>query len=142
EGYAIAADSGNLLLTGGRTRGPINAVYALLEEDLGCRWYTQTDTRLPHSPTLRVSPVQRVYIPQLRVRDPYFLVAFDSTWSLRNRTNAQEAQVPEEFGGRIDYDGMFVHTAANLLPQAKYFKDHPEYFMLDKSGKRQPWQWC
>jgi hypothetical protein len=28
------------------------------------------------------------------------------------------------------------------MPPDKYFKEHPEYFMLDKAGKRQPSQWC
>ena len=50
--------------------------------------------------------------------------------------------MPEEFGGHIDYGGLFVHTAATLLPPDKYFKDHPEYFMLDASGKRSPAQLC
>jgi len=142
EGYEISVENGELVLAGGRTRGTLNAVFAFLEEDLGCRFYTRSDNRLPHESTLEVSVVSRTYVPQLRLRDPYYYVAFDPTWSLHNRTNAPDAKVPEEFGGRVDYGGLFVHTAATLLPPPKYFKDHPEYFMLDKTGKRQPWQWC
>ena len=52
------------------------------------------------------------------------IVAFEPVWSLRNRTNAQGASVREAWGGYINYGQMFVHTAANLLPPAKYFKDH------------------
>jgi len=142
EGYGISITDGNLILKGGRTRGIINAVYALLEEDLGCRWYTQTDTRLPHLPSLTIAPVARTYVPQLRVRDPFYFAAFEANWSLRNRTNAASAHVPDEFGGDVDYGPTFVHTSAVLLPPAKYFKEHPEYFFLDKSGKRNPAQWC
>jgi len=40
EGYAIAVKGDRLFLTGGKKRGPIYAVFAFLEEDLGCRWYT------------------------------------------------------------------------------------------------------
>jgi hypothetical protein len=61
---------------------------------------------------------------------------------LRNRTNAPDAKVPEEFGGHVDYGGLFVHTAAALLPPDKYFKDHPEYFAQDAAGKRYPAQVC
>src|SRR5689334_1726606 len=52
DGYSIAESDGNLYLRGGRTRGIVNAVYALLEEDIGCRWYDNGDPRLPKSPTL------------------------------------------------------------------------------------------
>jgi sialidase-1 len=142
EGYRIAIEDNNLVLTGGTTRGVVNAVYALLEEDLGCRFYTNESVRLPKSKSLVVEPVARQYVPRLRLRDPYYAAAFDATWSLRNRTNAPGASVPEDLGGRIDYDGMFVHTAAALVPAAKYFKDHPEYYMLDKAGHRSQAQLC
>ena len=41
EGYAIGVDGKRLYILGGRRRGPIYGVYALLEEDLGCRWYAR-----------------------------------------------------------------------------------------------------
>lgn len=142
EGYGIAVEGSSLFLWGGRTRGPINAVYALLEEDLGCRWYTADDIRIPHHPTLTFRPVPRTYLPRLRLRDPYYRVAFNGEWSLRNRTNAPEARVPEEWGGRMDYDGLFVHTFHRLVPPSEYFEDYPEYFMLDSTGERITHQLC
>ena len=142
EGYAIAFDNGQLILAGGKTRGVINAVYALLEEDLGCRFYTNDSIRLPKSQTLIIAPVERRYIPQLQIRDPYYACAFDAVWSLRNRTNAPDAKVPEEFGGHVDYAGMFVHTAAQIVPADKYFKDHPEYFAQRPDGTRTTNQLC
>ncbi len=142
EGYRIAMNGNDLVLTGGTTRGLLNAVYALLEEDIGCRFYTNDSVRLPKSKSLIAEPVARQYAPQLRLRDPYYAAAFDATWSLRNRTNAPGANVPEALGGHIDYDEMFVHTAATLVPAGKYFKDHPEYFMLDKAGQRSQTQLC
>ncbi|MBN1345334.1 MAG: DUF4838 domain-containing protein [Phycisphaerae bacterium] len=141
EGVAIIARDGQLILLGGATRGIINAVYALLEEDLGCRFYTAKVKRIPHRPTLRFRPVPRSHTPRLRIRDPFYKVAFDGTWSLRNRTNAPGAVVPQEWGGHVDY-ALFVHTYHTLVPPSKYFKDHPEYFMLDGNGKRNPHQLC
>jgi hypothetical protein len=143
EEYRIAVDEKkNLVLTGGPGRGVLNAVYALLEEDIGCRWYTREDTRLPHSPTLRLAPVPRTYAPPLKLRDPFYWCAHDADWSLHNRTNAPNAPVPESAGGHVDYGGLFVHTAASLLPPDQYFNDHPEYFAVNPAGKRYPAQLC
>lgn len=142
EGYDITGARRQVILAGGTGRGVINAVYALLEEDLGCRFYTNTSIRLPKVRNLALAPVPRRVIPKLMIRDPYYACAFDATWSLRNRTNSPNAAVPEEFGGYVDYAGMFVHTAAQLVPVGTYFKDHPEYFAQTADGKRSPSQLC
>jgi len=142
EGYAISNQFGQLKLFGGKTRGVVNAVYALLEEDLGCRFYAVDSVRLPKTNTLIISAVDRRYVPQLRLRDPFYACAFHPDWSLRNRTSAPGAKVPEEFGGRMDYDGMFVHTAAQMIPPEKYFKIHPDYFALQSDGTRSTAQLC
>lgn len=104
DGYGIAIRDNKLFLYGGRKRGPINAVYALLEEDIGCRWYTRTHAMIPSYPVLTVAPVERTYRPALWLRDPFYYVAFDENWSLRNRTNAPWAPVREDWGGHVDYD--------------------------------------
>lgn len=141
EGYAIVVRGAHLFLIGGRTRGPINAVYALLEEDLGCRWYTPRVQRIPRLPTLKFRPAPRTYIPPLRLRDPFYKAAFDGTWSLRNRTNAPNAPVPEEWGGHVNY-ALFVHTYHSLVPPAEFFETHPEYYQLNAEGKRVAHQLC
>jgi hypothetical protein len=150
EGYGIAVKDERLYLWGGRTRGVINAVFALLEEDLGCRWYTNESVNIPRRPTLTFAPVSRTYKPALKLRDPFYFVAFDGTWSLRNRTNAPGAKVPEEWGGYMEYCGgdstdhasMFVHTFHDLLAPSDYYEEHPEYFMLGEDGKRNTHQLC
>ncbi|MBA7520856.1 hypothetical protein ES705_12955 [subsurface metagenome] len=120
----------------------INAVFALLEEDLGCRWYTNEHFRIPKRTTLKITPVSRTYKPALRLRDPLWYVTRDADWSLRNRTNAPWAEVPEDWGGHVDYDGMFVHTFHKLIPPKEYFEEHPEYYEIDSTGKRNSHQLC
>jgi hypothetical protein len=142
EGIRIAVEKDDVVLTGGTGRGVVNAVYALLEEDLGCRFYTIDSIKLPKGTSLSVRPVSRTYIPKLRLRDPYYKCAFDPTWSLQNRTNSPSAVVGQEYGGHIDYGGLFVHTHAALLPADKYFAAHPDYFALSADGKRYAAQLC
>jgi hypothetical protein len=144
EGYRVAIDGDDLILAGGTGRGTMNAVYALLEEDLGCRFYTKDSIKLPVSKSLVVQPVPRSYIPQLQQRDPYYSVAFDAAWSVRNRTNAGRALVSETYGGHIDFGGLFLHTHRALMPPAIYLEQehHPEYYSLGKSGERYKEQLC
>jgi len=142
EGYSIAVSDGRIVLSGGKTRGVMNAVYALLEEDLGWRCYASGSFRVPRTNTLVIAPIVRRYIPQLRLRDPFYRCAFDPDWSLRNRCNAPRAKVSEDEGGHMNYGGMFVHTAAQIIPQEKYFKEHPEYFAQRKDGTRSTGQLC
>ena len=141
EGYAIAVKGKKLFLLGGNKRGAINVVYALLEEDLGCRWYAGRSSRIPKTATLEFQPVVRDFKPALKYRDPFYYAAFDSLWSLRNRTNAERARVPEEWGGHIDY-ALFVHSTSFLLPPERYFAEHPEYFQLNEDGTRNKLQIC
>jgi len=141
EGYAIDAVGERLFLRGGDGRGAINAVFALLEEDLGCRWYAPGAARIPRRPTVVFRPVPRSFTPRLMIRDPYYRAAFDGEWSLRNRTNAPEAPVAEELGGHVTY-ALFVHTFHSLVPPGEYFEEHPEYFMLDENGNRNAHQLC
>ncbi len=144
EGYAIAERGGDLFLLGGARRGPISAVYALLEEDLGCRWYSAGTATLPHSPTLRFAPVPRSYTPVLiDRRDPYYTEAQDPDWSLRNRTLGIGVSIPSAWGGYPKPLGItgFVHSIHGIIPPTEFFDSHPEYFMLE-NGKRIPNQLC
>ena len=164
DGYAICLPgtrvgnpSKRLYLLGGQKRGPLNAVYAFLEEDLGCRWYPTlnttaeswlskpgtartepADNRIPHTPTLRFRLMPRTYVPQFVWRQPAYTNAFDPTWALRNRTHG--VSIPEELGGDVDFAG-FCHEMGRLVPDSEYFKEHPEYY-CERGGKRQPRQLC
>jgi hypothetical protein len=141
DGYSIQWKKKNLFLVGGKKRGIINAVYAFLEEDLGCRWYLKEVATLPVRKRLTVRPVSRQYAPPFALRDPYYSTAFDKNWSLRNMTNSPNAPVKSEWGGHWKY-ALFVHTFNTLLPPDAYFVDHPEYFMMDEAGQRVPRQLC
>ncbi len=84
--------------------------------------------------------VPRSYVPKLWERDPFYHDAFDPTWSLRNRTNAPRARVPEEWGGYFSY-AAGGHTFNRLVPPGTYFKEHPEYYS-EINGKRTARQLC
>jgi hypothetical protein len=142
EGYAIAAQGANLFLLGGPTRGPIYAAYNLLEEDLGVRWYgrEKAEGRVPRIDKLSFRPSLRHFVPILEIRDPYYGVAFEREWSLHNKTNSPNADVPAESGGYAGH-ALFVHSYNDLVPPAQYFAEHPEFY-AEVNGKRQASQLC
>ena len=143
EGYAIAVKGDRLYLIGGKRRGPIYAALAFMEEDLGLRWYSASAngievSRVLRRPSVRVRVVPRSYVPPLAIRDPQ--AARDAAWALRNRINAGSDQVPEKWGGQINY-ALFVHTFSTLVPPSQYFEEHPEYYS-EHNGKRDTRQLC
>ena len=112
EGIAIGVKGSDLFLWGGSIRGPINTVFVLLEEDLDCRWYSaENKPVIPHRPTLVFRPVPRVHIPPLELRDPFYAAALHRDWSIQNRTNSRNLEIPEEWGGYPNSVPAMVHTS-------------------------------
>jgi hypothetical protein len=140
EGYAVEVIDKNVYLYGGSGRGLMHGVYSLLEEDLGCRWYSTSSVDTPEMKRFSASVVPRYFVPVLELRDPYIHKAFDSNWSLRNKTNTPHTRVPMPWGGSIRYHYM-GHTYGIYFPTQEYFAEHPEYYAL-VNGKRQPSQLC
>jgi len=129
EEIVIRSAGSDLILAGGGIRGTIYAVYAFLEDVVGCRWWTPTASRIPLRPTLALGPVDIRFKPPLEYREPFWYTAFDPSWAARNKMNGIQAGGDEERGGHQIYEG-FVHTFYRLIPPEKYFKDHPEWFSL------------
>jgi len=138
-GYAIAVEGERLLLVGGN-RGPDSAVFALLEEDLGCRWYTPAITHIPRRPTLRLRPTLRTYVPQLQHRTAFSYR--NPRWVYHNRADRFATPLPDAWGGSFSHaPGYSVHTFHKLLPAKQYFEDHPEYYAMIR-GRRSPRSLC
>jgi len=134
EGVIIRSVGDDLILAGGYPRGTLYAVYTFLEEHLGCRWWSSTESTIPRKPTLQVANLDVRYVPALEFRSPFWFDAFDGDWSVRNKCNGQAHRLDAQRGGKHIYEG-FVHTLYPLISPEKYFKDHPEWFSEIK-GKR------
>ncbi len=129
EGYVIRTVGPHLVIAGGALRGNLYGVYGLLEDHLGCRWFTTTVSHIPDMPTIRLRPIDETTVPLLEYREPFVIDCFDGDWCARNRMNSSAASLEERHGGKVRFgEGMFVHTFDILVPPEKYFDDHPEYF--------------
>lgn len=116
-----------LLLAGGRPRGTLYAVSQFLQAQCGVRWWTPWAARVPRRERLQVEALDVRYRPVFESRDPFWYPAFDARWAVRNFSNSQSANIPEEWGGCLRYKG-FVHTFYRLVPPAEHFAKHPEWF--------------
>jgi len=134
EGYALRTKGGRLIIAGGEPRGTLYGVYGLLEDTLGCRWFTKDVSRIPKSPTIAIPPLRETRVPRLEYREPFTAECRDGDWAARSRMNSSAASLDEKHGGKVTYFG-FVHTFDQLVPPDQYFDAHPEYFSLVK-GKR------
>ncbi len=134
EGYALRTRGGRLLIIGGEPRGTLYGVYALLEDHLGCRWFSPEVSRIPKQTTLIIPALDETHVPALEYREPFTFEARQGDWAARNRMNSSAAGLEEKHGGKVTYFG-FVHTFDSLVPPDQYFDSHPEYFSLVK-GKR------
>ena len=130
DGYRIDFKDGNIFITGGKRHGPVNGVMAMLEEDLGCRWYQPGWPVLPIRTRLTIEPASRLFVsPFDLLRRVDYRDTHDGPWRRRNRVYMGS------------WCGRFVHTYDIWMPARVYFEEHPEYYSLI-DGKRHSFQLC
>ena len=137
EGYVIRTVGDHLAIVGGSLRGNMYGVYGLLEDHLGCRWFTPDCSRIPKTPKLVLGAIDDRQVPAMEYREPFVSDCFDGDWCARNRMNSSAGRLEEKHGGKIFFGGgFFCHTFAGMVPPDKYFKEHPEYFSLVKGERK------
>ena len=153
EESILKTAGGSLIITGGRPRGTLYAVYIFLEDVLGCHWYMPWYEKIPGIPVCKISRLDKRVNPYFMFRgqythvdDRFFTISKEEKkmFLVRNRMNEQVAAglqglLDEAVGGGVVYGGRVGggHGFFWYLPAEKYFKDHPEYYSL-RGGKRVP----
>ena len=128
DGYAIKEKNKNIYIFGGVWSGPLNGVYALLEEDLGCRFWTKLkDDTIPAIKNGKLSFVPRAFNPAFITRGPENCEMLDAEYIEKNRLRSYDA-----YG--------FCHTSFNYV-SVNDFETNPERFGMEK-GERVVHQLC
>lgn len=140
EGFVLKADGKKLVICGGGKRGVIYGVYAFLEEQLGCRWYTSNYEYVPECKTVSFSgDLNDKQVPDFEIRrinigwtkNESDRIACTYKW----RTNVTYYQNYEDFGSGHDYV-LWDVTLDRLVPDLLY-DTNPEYFAyIPETGKR------
>jgi len=144
-------------IAGKGDRGTAYGVYAFLERELGCRWYTPTGVnRIPRRGKLNLADGFYREKPAFPVRHVLELAVNDAEsgndmlFQFRNRLNIVGNNWADPV--KKEWEGAMVpkmkllrpgcHSFFDYLPPAKYFKDHPEYYTLGEDGTRRERQLC
>ena len=136
----IKMEGGNLVLAGHEKRGCLYAVYSFLQDVVGVRWWTPSDTFIPKRPTLAIADDLAVsYAPQLISREMYHRDAQPTVFSARMKGNGF---LTPEYGGAVRIVN-FVHSFYKYLPPGKYFDAHPDWYSeIDGKRKHEHAQLC
>jgi hypothetical protein len=128
DGIVIWTEGRTLVLAGGRPRGTLYAVFQFLEESVGCRWWTRTESTIPRKPILTLLPQNRSYVPPFEFRENHATdVQADPVFATILRENGHQQTQSVEWGSHYNILG-YVHTFSKILPPTTYFKEHPEWY--------------
>ena len=150
---------GGVVLDGDPVRAPIYAVDLYLENCCGVRWWTADAATHPRLDAAPLDGISCKYAPQFKYRESHWLGGFDPLFKVRSKGNFTSCtratmsvmpdavqSVPARMGG--DYSLFFFkernsafHSFFVIIPPARYFKTHPEWFSL-VGGRREPVQLC
>jgi len=128
DGFTIRTDGKNLIIAGGRDKGPLYGVYSFLESYLGCRKFSPMAELVPQKKTIVLPPINDTQVPRFTFRDAHFIDSSYVAW--------------HKLDNHRDLFGLYVHTFARLVPPEVYFKDHPEYFTRLAGGRVPDAQLC
>jgi hypothetical protein len=145
DGIVLQTVGPHIVLSGagGAKRGTLYAVYEFLERDVGVRWWTPAAESVPHAPTLRVSVAATRYVPRFAYRETLCRALYPqdgdpeglATFAVRRRQTGHSASIPADWGGHYTLIG-WCHTFETLMPPARYFRDHPQWYS-EVNGQRQ-----
>ena len=135
EAWVIRSFGGNVVLTGGGTRGCLYAVYHFLEDFCGVRWWSETEEDVLDSGDLVLPPLDVrgkpafIYRDVFRTTDPK---KSQSRLAVRRRLNRNgDVPVPMSLGGAFTYGPpKHCHTFNSYVSWEKLGKTRPELFSL------------
>ena len=108
DGIILETVDRSIVLSGHPERGALYAVYTFLEDTVGIRWWTSTESTIPRQPTVEIPPLSVRYEPPLLSRDVHYMETYKGEGSLifsaRRKLNCRRSfgstadAAPEPYG--------------------------------------------
>lgn len=129
NGFRMAVGADRIDISAPREAGLVNAVYSLLQDDFGVRWYMPGE-RFEIVPTRRSLTVPEG-VREGRATFFWRVMGGNGTgggadWLRRNRLDNGVPSIP---------DWGFGHNLQRILPAETYAREHPEYYVF-REGRR------
>ena len=129
DGFVWKTVGPKLVIAGGPGKGTLYGVASFLEDQLGCRKYSQDAFIRPHRARIEIPLLDRRDVPFFATREVFMPDAFDDDYADWHGIDNQRVR-------QKDW-GLWVHTFRTFVPPDKFFQDHPEYF-TEQNGIRVP----
>ncbi len=141
DAFRLKAQGGGLHVVGGK-RGILYGVYEILERFGGVGWFASWRTVVPEAASFAVpSALDETHRPAFRFRATSWgdvrsrkgeVACHEFRTRMRmNGFGSEDSKFGLRFGGEeFRFTGRLgtAHTFGKLVPQKKYFKEHPEYY--------------
>lgn len=149
EEWIIRTTNDSLILTGGRPRGTLYAVYDFLEKQVGCHWLDERVEIIPDRRDLLIPPIdiqeepvfwQRwVHNPRGSDKEHWLFLVRNKNYRYDQPQGFHETDkaFPADAFYQLTGTPRSVHTFSNFVNAKDWFESHPEYFSL-VDGKRLP----
>lgn len=135
DGFTLRTHGNHLIIAGGKPRGTLYGVYALLEEKLGVRWFTPEVESVPKMERVELPKLNETQVPALEYREVFWTEMMrDADFAARHRQNGHHYRLTEKHGGRAVVFFPFVHSFDALIPR-ELCEKRPEFYPLI-GGKR------
>ena len=123
EGFRLLVTGSTLVIAGGELRGTLYGVYTFLEEQLGCRWFTDTVTVVPESSTVKINAqLDDTQIPAFEAR--HLNGDASEAWQVKQKGNVH-LNTPGFGGG---YNNITWDVSLDKFVPDSLITEHPEYF--------------
>ncbi len=113
----IKSVDGHLIVAGGKPRGTVYAIYTLLQDMIGCRWWAPDAMFIPSDPSLSLPELDIRYAPPFEVRVILGEIAM-----------LPEARSWHRLSFDLSFDTSPRGIPSRILKAEKYYIKHPEWF--------------
>ncbi|MBQ7652061.1 MAG: DUF4838 domain-containing protein [Victivallales bacterium] len=144
EEFRIVSEGERLFIVGGRPRGTMYGVFWFLDRKLGVHWLALDCEHLPQLSEITLPKMDFMGKPAFGARvlknEEYGKDTFEGRrWRAHNLLNSGFGGIftcDETFGEELVFSPPTAcHGLHKIIPRAKYFESHPEFWAL-QNGKR------
>jgi len=147
EEWIIRTKGDNLVLTGGRPRGTMYAVYEFLENQIGCHWLDRKTEVIPSKTNLQIGELdiqakpwfwqRQLHSPTGSPEDHWLFLVRNRNYRYDFKGRAADQFIPQGAFSPVASPRTGIHSFSTFVNGKDWFSSHPEYFSL-VSGKRIP----